>query len=1265
MANHPAGPQTFRRGRTGAKLPVFVLIVSVLLVSLTISTSRRASAATSLVFGKTIAAGAYHIAVIKADATLWTMGSNDSGQLGRLPLTYPVSSSSQSAVDATPLPVAGLTDVVSVGAGRSHTVALKADGTVWDFGRGDVLGRPLSAQAIQLTDGSFVDPTPAVVPGLANVVAISVSQTATIALKADGTAWIFGGYGPDSNISTPTQLPRLFNVKRIVVGEYNGGLLTYFAVLTNGAADFGTAQYPIAAPGPPVPPDLPSDPGLRDVVDVVTFYGGGAALHSDGQVWTYGVGQSNVNASATGDGMTVVPFLDDVTDIAAGPYRLLARKKDGSVWTVGSQLQQFDPLPRYVEKLDELTDITAVSAGLYSSIALRADGSLWTFGSPYNFPLGHPAISTPFNRSVPGPFVDRAGVPFGGIAEPAGVQPVRALAYAPRSAGAVIGASANASGVLLRDGTVWIEGLPGRYSPDRRARRLSNMASIARQSSDGVLAVSAKGSLYWVGYGWSGRSSSNPPGVADIVPVGTAVTTAVGSAGLSMVLRTNGTVSFFGGNFLSGSYVVPGISEVIAVDASNGSSAILKSDGTVLTVGSNSYGQLGRVTVGSSDSYPTPVPGLSSVEAIATGPQGILALRSDGTIWGAGGDLVQTSPPFGHAFVPISPLTNVVSVLSSGLSWLALRADGTVWTVNPNPSLPFWSGAEQPAQVVGLSNIIQLSGGNAHFLALRSDGSVWSVGDNTFGQLGRVDKSLAGPMLDVPPVMRTHENDEWDIASLINSDRVALGLPVLKIDAALVHASRRWSAGLSTGTPSADCASAHDPAVKFAVLATSLSVVDNVGCGAIDPTVLYSAIAATAECKANIANSLVDSLGVGVAYNGDRMFVTEQFMDTTLPPPVSPTTVVTTTPPVPVSRAYVPVEPVRLVDTRAAGLGRRVGGQVTYVPVGGRGGVASDAAAVALNVTAVGPTEAGYLTVFPCGTPIPNASTLNFATGQTVANAALVKVGAGGNVCVFSSTAMDVLVDVTGFVPALSTFQAVVPTRLMDTRSESPNVPMAAGSTRLVLVKGRFGLSNPATVALNVTAVPDQDGYLTVFPCGTSLPNASNLNFSKGKVVANAVFVKVGDNGAVCVFSSATTHVIVDVSGAFEASAEVEPLNPVRMIDTRPGTSTVDGQFAGIGQRPANATTEIKVSGRGGASTSAQTVVLNVTVTGALGDGYVTVWPCGSPKPSTSTVNFTRGQTIANMAITKIGTAGNAAGKVCVASSVATQLIVDLTGTLS
>jgi hypothetical protein len=84
------------------------------------------------------------------------------------------------------------------------------------------------------------------------------------------------------------------------------------------------------------------------------------------------------------------------------------------------------------------------------------------------------------------------------------------------------------------------------------------------------------------------------------------------------------------------------------------------------------------------------------------------------------------------------------------------------------------------------------------------------------------------------------------------------------------------------------------------------------------------------------------------------------------------------------------------------------------VQVGGVVGVPTGAVAAVLNVTANETDRAGFATVFPCGTPPPDVSNLNFTKGETIANAVTVTIGAGGKVCVFSDATIDLIVDLDG-----------------------------------------------------------------------------------------------------------------------------------------------------------------------------------------------------------------------------------------------------------
>jgi hypothetical protein len=175
------------------------------------------------------------------------------------------------------------------------------------------------------------------------------------------------------------------------------------------------------------------------------------------------------------------------------------------------------------------------------------------------------------------------------------------------------------------------------------------------------------------------------------------------------------------------------------------------------------------------------------------------------------------------------------------------------------------------------------------------------------------------------------------------------------------------------------------------------------------------------------------------------------------------------------------------------------------------------------------------------------------------------------------------------------------------------------------------------------------------------VPGASNLNFVAGQTVPNAVISKVGVGGKVCVYTSGATHLIVDVNGFFGSGSGFVGLVPARLLESRSGGWTADGLSNGVGLRGAGSVTEVVVAGRGGVAVDAGAVSLNVTVVGALGSGYATVYPCGGVVPGASNLNFVAGQTVPNAVISKVGVGG----KVCVYTSGATHLIVDVNGSFS
>lgn len=215
-------------------------------------------------------------------------------------------------------------------------------------------------------------------------------------------------------------------------------------------------------------------------------------------------------------------------------------------------------------------------------------------------------------------------------------------------------------------------------------------------------------------------------------------------------------------------------------------------------------------------------------------------------------------------------------------------------------------------------------------------------------------------------------------------------------------------------------------------------------------------------------------------------------------------------------------------------------------------------------------------------------------------------------------------------------FVSLAPARLLDTRSTGGSI--AANSTRPLKVAGVGGVPSAgvSAVVLNVTVTETTNGgYLTVFPTGAARPVVSNLNWSTGLTIPNAVTVKVGDAGWIDIFQSGpgTAQVIVDVSGYYVDGTIADPgaftaLTPSRILDTR----TNGGSLA------SSETRDLQVTGQpGGPSGNVGAVVLNVTVTETTNSGYLAVFPSGSARPTVSNLNWNAGVTIPNQVIAMVG----------------------------
>jgi len=408
-----------------------------------------------------------------------------------------------------------------------------------------------------------------------------------------------------------------------------------------------------------------------------------------------------------------------------------------------------------------------------------------------------------------------------------------------------------------------------------------------------------------------------------------------------------------------------------------------------------------------------------------------------------------------------------------------------------------------------------------------------------------------------------------------------------------------------------------------------------------------------------------------------------------------------------ISGPYTPLAPVRLCDTRAISsfspMNQCNDGAVSPsgpVPAGGtkvvnvanttaNDGVPTDATSVVLNVTAVNvAAPGGFMTVFPSGAPEPNASNLNYAAGEVVPNLVEVGVGTNGQVTFASSSQTDLVVDVEGYTSASGAglYTALSPTRICDTRVSGSATPSNQCDNGMAQAAGRVTAASPLTInvandgtsfgvpagataaVLNVTDTnPAASGFVTIYPQGTSEPNASNLNFSAGQTTANRVIVPLSTSGAsagdVTMATSTPTDLVVDVSGYYSASGaqfSAEPA-PMRICDTRPVTSfSPQNQCSGhpIGAGTPNQLA-INVRGLAGVPNAATAVVLNLTGIGPTQATFLTVFP-GGAVPNASDLNLSAGETRPNLVVATVNPTN---GKVTIWNQAGTlNVIVDVLG---
>ncbi|MBB5871372.1 hypothetical protein F4553_004751 [Allocatelliglobosispora scoriae] len=265
---------------------------------------------------------------------------------------------------------------------------------------------------------------------------------------------------------------------------------------------------------------------------------------------------------------------------------------------------------------------------------------------------------------------------------------------------------------------------------------------------------------------------------------------------------------------------------------------------------------------------------------------------------------------------------------------------------------------------------------------------------------------------------------------------------------------------------------------------------------------------------------------------------------------------------------------------------------------------------------------------------------------------------------------------VTGKIGAKGTYYKMSPARIMDTRSGlgTTKAAIGAGGVRHLQVTGRGGVpgTGVGAVVLNVTVVsPSAAGYLTVFPTGVARPTASSVNFAKGWTGANSVTVAVGTGGQVDIYNAVgSAGVIVDVAGYYAGTeshinsyglgGQYQPIKPRRILDTRKWGEKLPTEYF----------TSVAMNFGDSDNYHIKAFVVNITAFSPDGNGFLTAWDGNEEIPATSTLNFTKGKTVPNMAIVPVGPCWLCEGEwmnrpsISVYTSKTTHILIDVVGVM-
>ena len=1146
-----------------------LLLSSVVIVGLTAASPTTVSAESPSV----LASSAEHSCAILADGDIECWGSNQFGELGN-----------GTTGNGTPTPqqVIGFTDdnvAVEVTAGRYNTCAIDDDAALWCWGN-----------EVRVPDGpGFGDVTaPVEITSLPDVVDVSLGYTHGCAVRdpdgGGGTVHCWGdnssgqlGVAVVTGDRVPQQVPGITDAVEV-------GAAGFGTCARHADGDVSCWGTPNASGefGPLVSQQQHTSPQESGWTGVVSLDKGDSAtciILVGGTVECHGYAQ--VRGNDGDDNGVPVAGVTDPVQVTAVALAACAVQSNGVLmcWGNGDALGRPAEFFAHATDLFGFTDVVAASFGDTHLCIGRANGTVSCVGRSDFGEVGPTAASSLID--VPTPvsgvaaealsvdeqhtcvrdtadrlvcFGDNLSGQSGG--EPGGQPTAPTVLTSVGTVGAISAASGTSCGVDTNDDVQCVS------DPDFTDQAFSTpITAYDRDQASGppTSCVVTSGDVWCWGEGdlgqlgdGNGTDSSTP--VQASFPGGTAAAVDVVTDGRTTCSRHSDGATFCWGANQAGQIgddtqtqrntptAPTGLpAGAVDIDVDGSTTCVALTNGEAWCWGLSSYGKIGDSS--SNEDRFTPVKVFESADAV------IVAVTDDNACYG----------------------TSAGAVWCWGSRWSGVVGDGNA---DPGASGP-GSREEEPVEITDFT--ADALDGDGDVMCALDGTDVWCWGDNVKGQAGQnnfaadpVEVALSGPSASTttsstelatttsptsPPSSdsstSTTEPSDGSTTSVPGSADVDLFVPIGPARLLDTRPGAGTDDGIQAGVGrlAAGGQITVDVGGRVGIPDDALAVVVNItavradGVGYVTAHPCLSPPPTTSSLNytsgVNLGNEVVaelDDAGNLCLFTASGTHLTVDVVAY-----------------LPAGAPYAAVGPLRLADTRTDGAadtvdGRfeaegRLGAGATYrIGIAGRDVVPADAVAAVLNVTVIRAAGPGYFTVHPCLEPTPLAASLNYVAGVNRGNEIIAPLSRDGEICVFTSAAADLSVDVVGLLSG-DGYTPVEPARFFDTRTDGSadtidaefeaTGRVGAGQSVEVRIAGRGDVDPDAISAtMNITAIgPAGVGYLTVHPCLDPAPTTASLNYVGGVNGGNEIVAELDEDGNVCIFTSAETDISIDVAG--------------------------------------------------------------------------------------------------------------------------------------